>query len=173
MNKKSFTISVYTENTPGILNRITTILLKRHINIESLNVSKSEIENVHRFTIVVCVTEEKTKKVVLQIEKQVEVIKAYFHTDDEIIFHQTALYKLDTELVFEKREIQNIIKEYNVNTLVFNRDFFVIEKTGRIQETQELYEALKPFGILQFVRSGRVAVSKKRMDISKILKKLN
>lgn len=173
MNKKSFTISVYTENTPGILNRITTILLKRHINIESLNVSKSEIENVHRFTIVVCVSEEKIKKVVLQIEKQVEVIKAYFHTDDEIIFHQTALYKLDTELVFEKREIQNIIKEYNVNTLVFNRDFFVIEKTGRIQETQELYEALKPFGILQFVRSGRVAVSKKRMDISKILKKLN
>lgn len=173
MNKKSFTISVYTENTPGILNRITTILLKRHINIESLNVSKSEIENVHRFTIVVSVSEEKIKKVVLQIEKQVEVIKAYFHTDDEIIFHQTALYKLDTELVFEKREIQNIIKEYNVNTLVFNRDFFVIEKTGRIQETQELYEALKPFGILQFVRSGRVAVSKKRMDISKILKKLN
>ena len=172
MEKKSLTISIYTENTPGILNRITTILLKRHINIESLNVSRSEIENVHRFTIVVFVTVDTARKMLGQIEKQVEVIKAYYHTDEEIIFHQTALYKLDSELLFEKREIQNIFKEHRVNILVVNRDFFVVEKTGRLKETQELYEALKPYGILQFVRSGRVAVSKETMNISQMLRKL-
>ena len=87
-----FTISVYTENNPGLLNRIATIFLKRHINIESLNVSRSEIENVHRFTIVARMSELAVKKLVGQIEKQIEVIKAYYHTDDEII--SEALYVL-------------------------------------------------------------------------------
>ena len=172
MKKQLFTISVYTENTPGLLNRIATIFLKRHVNIESLNVSSSEIENVHRFTIVAQITESNVQKIIGQIEKQIEVIKAYYHTDDEIIFHQTALYKINSELIFEKREIQNIIKEHNVNIITVNRDFFVIEKTGRHRDTQALYDALKPYGILQFVRSGRVSVSKKTMGISQMLKTL-
>ena len=169
MEKQNFTISVYTENNPGLLNRITTIFLKRHINIESLNVSSSEIENVHRFTIVAQMTLSNVQKLVGQIEKQIEVIKAYFHTDKDIIFHETALYKLNTETLFEQREIQNIIKNHNVNIVVVNKEFFVIEKTGRRNETQSLYEQLKPFGILQFVRSGRISVSKNAMNISEIL----
>jgi acetolactate synthase-1/3 small subunit len=137
-----FTISVYTENNPGLLNRIATIFLKRHINIESLNVSRSEIANVHRFTIVARMKELAVKKLVGQIEKQIEVIKAYYHTDDEIIFHETALYKMASSLLFEQREIQNVIKNSSANIVTVDPEFFVIEKTGRRKDTEELYDQL-------------------------------
>ena len=73
MEEKTFTISVYSENNVGLLNRISGIFLKRHINILSLNVSESEIENVSRFIIVVDTTEKWVKNIVGQIEKQIEV----------------------------------------------------------------------------------------------------
>ncbi len=167
-----FTISVYTENNPGLLNRIATIFLKRHINIESLNVSRSEIENVHRFTIVARMKELAVKKLVGQIEKQIEVIKAYYHTDDEIIFHETALYKMASSLLFEQREIQNVIKNSSANIVTVDPEFFVIEKTGRRKDTEELYDQLEPYGIMQFVRSGRISISKTEMNISSLLEKL-
>jgi acetolactate synthase-1/3 small subunit len=167
-----FTISVYTENNPGLLNRIATIFLKRHINIESLNVSRSEIANVHRFTIVARMKELAVKKLVGQIEKQIEVIKAYYHTDDEIIFHETALYKMASSLLFEQREIQNVIKNSSANIVTVDPEFFVIEKTGRRKDTEELYDQLEPYGIMQFVRSGRISVSKTEMNISSLLDKL-
>ena len=94
MGKQWYTISVYSENHVGLLNRISGIFLKRHINIESLNVSKSEIEGVSKFTIVVFTTEDWTRKIVGQIEKQIEVIKAYYHTDDETIYQESALFKI-------------------------------------------------------------------------------
>ena len=167
-----FTISVYTENNPGLLNRIATIFLKRHINIESLNVSRSEIENVHRFTIVARMSELAVRKLVGQIEKQIEVIKAYYHTDDEIIFHETALYKMGSSLLFEQREIQNVIKNSSANIVTVDPEFFVIEKTGRRKDTEELYNQLEPYGIKQFVRSGRISISKTEMNISSLLEKL-
>lgn len=172
MEEQLYTISVYTENTPGLLNRIATIFLKRHINIESLNVSRSEIKDVHRFTIVARMTETNVKKLVGQIEKQIEVIRAYYHTDDEIIFHETALYKMASSLLFEQREIQNVIKNSSASIVTVNPDFFVIEKTGRRKDTEELYEQLSEFGIMQFVRSGRISVSKEEMKISELLKSL-
>ena len=98
MKAETYTISIYSENNLGLLNRISTIFLKRHINIESLTVSNTEIENVSRFIIVVNMTEEKVKKIIGQIEKQIEVIKAYYHTNDESIYIQSALFKIKSSL---------------------------------------------------------------------------
>ena len=170
MENKSFTISVYTENHLGLLNRISGIFLKRHINIESLTVSESEIEHVSRFVIVFSTTEEYVKKIVGQIEKQVEVIKAYYHTDDETIFSESALFKISSNLLFDERQIQNIIKESNSEIVTVSREFFVLSKTGMRSEIEALYQQLKPFGIKQFVRSGRISVSKAEMKISELLK---
>ncbi|MDG3582141.1 acetolactate synthase small subunit [Galbibacter pacificus] len=167
---KTFTISVYSENNVGLLNRISGIFLKRHINIESLNVSKSEIENVSKFTIVVNTTEDWTRKIVGQVEKQIEVIKAYYHTDEETIFLETGLFKIASNLLFDERQIQNIIKDNHSDIVTVSPDFFVISKSGRREEIEEMYEQLKPYGIMQFVRSGRVSVSKSEMQISNILK---
>ena len=110
MEEQTFTISVYTENNVGLLNRISAIFLKRHINIESFSTSESEIKNVFRFVIVVNMTAEKVVKIVKQIEKQIDVIKAFYHTDEETIFQENALYKVKSSALFEERQIQNIIK---------------------------------------------------------------
>jgi acetolactate synthase-1/3 small subunit len=171
MKTEKYTISIYSENNLGLLNRIATIFLKRHINIESLTVSGSEIENVSRFIIVVDISEERMKKIIGQIEKQVEVIKAYYHTNDECIFLQSALFKIKSSLLFEERQIQNIIKQSNAQIVTVSPEFFVIEKSGRREEIDALYEELLSFGIMQFVRSGRISVTKEEMKISELLRK--
>ena len=167
---KTYTISVYTENSVGLLNRISGIFVKRHINIESINVSESEIDHVMRFIIVVHTTETWVKNIVGQIEKQIDVIRAYYHGDEEIIYLQTGLFKIESHLLFDERQIQNIIKESHAQIVTVSRQFFVIAKSGRKEEIEALYEALKPFGIMQFVRTGRVSVSKAEMEISSLLK---
>ena len=171
MKVKKYTISVYSENNLGLLNKIATIFLKRHINIESLTVSSSEIEHVSRFIIVVEVSEDQVKKIIGQIEKQVEVIKAYYHTNEECIFLQSALFKIKSSLLFEERQIQNIIKNSNAQIVTVSPEFFVIEKSGRREEIDGLYAELAEYGIMQFVRSGRISVTKEEMKISELLKK--
>lgn len=171
MKKALYTISIYTENNIGLLNRIATIFLKRHINIESLTVSSSEIENVSRFIIVSYLSKENVKKIIGQLEKQVEVIKAYYHTNEQTIYVQTALFKIKSNLLFEERQIQNIIKNSNAQIVTVSPEFFVIEKSGRKEEIETLYDELLPYGIMQFVRSGRISVSKKEMRISELLQK--
>jgi acetolactate synthase-1/3 small subunit len=171
MENTWFTISVYSENNVGLLNRISGIFLKRHINIESLNVSKSEIDGVSKFTIVVFTTEDWTRHIVAQIEKQVEVIKAFYHSDDETIYQESALFKIGSHLLFDERQIQNIIKENNGQIVTVSREFFVLAKTGRRHEIDQMHNELKTYGIMQFVRSGRIAVTKEEMPISSLLEK--
>ncbi|PCH77510.1 MAG: acetolactate synthase small subunit [Flavobacteriaceae bacterium] len=166
--KQKFTISVYTENNIGLLNRISAIFLKRHINIESLTVSKSEIEDVHRFTIVANMTEKAIKKILGQIEKQIEVIRAFYHTDDEVIFQETAMFKISTEHLYDEK-IQNKLKLRHAHMVTINERYFVIETTGTTEDINRLYDRLKPYGLLQFVRSGRIAITKEKMAISELL----
>lgn len=173
MEKQLFTVSIYTENNIGLLNRISAIFQRRHINIESLNTSASEIEGVSRFTIVVNVTEDQIKKIIGQIDKQIEVIKAYYHRDDQTIYQESCLFKIKSDLLFEERQIQNIIKESNARIVTVNREFFVLEKSGRREEIELLYRELSVYGIMQFTRSGRISVTKDEMKISKMLKAFN
>lgn len=167
--EKTYTVSIYTENNIGLLNRISAIFQRRHINIESLNTSMSEIEGVSRFTLVLSLTEERIKKIIGQLEKQVEVIKAFYHTDEQTIFLESCLFKIKSDLLFEEPQIQNIIKESNTRIVTVNKEFFVLEKSGRRGEIELLYRELSPFGIMQFVRSGRIAVTKDEMKISAML----
>ena len=171
--KKTYTISLYSENNVGLLNRVSAILLKRHINIESFSTSPSEIEHVFRFVIVVEVTESKINKVVQQIEKQIDVIKAFYHTDEETIFQESALYKVKSSSLFEERHIQNIIKKSQAKIVTVSPEFFVIEITGFRHETENLRSQLEPYGLMQFVRSGRISVTKEKMNITEILNKFN
>lgn len=169
-DNKLYTVSVYTENNIGLLNRISAIFQRRHINIESLNTSVSEIEGVSKFTILVNISEEQMKKIIGQIEKQVEVIKAYYHSEEETIYQESCLFKVKSDLLFDERQIQNIIKESNARIVTVNKSFFVLEKSGRTQEIELLYRELSAFGIMQFTRSGRIAVTKDEMKISTMLK---
>lgn len=169
MEKENFTISVYTENNIGLLNRISAIFMRRHINIDSMTASASEIKDVYRFTILVKVTEEQVKKIIGQIEKQIEVIKAFYHKEEQIIYQETALFKVASKLLFEDRQIQNVIKNSNANIVTVTPEFFVLEKTGRRRDVDALFYKLEPYGLMQFTRSGSIAITKEKMNISKML----
>lgn len=158
--KEQFTITVYTENQIGLLNRIAIIFSRRKINIESLNVSPSEIEGIHRFTLVVNETEEVVNKVARQIEKQVEVLKAYYNTEDEIIYQELALYKVPTEQIATKVKVERLLRQYGARAVVIRKDYTIFETTGHREETDKLVEVLEPFGLIEFVRSARVAIIK-------------
>ena len=160
VEEKEFTLSVFTENKIGLLTRVTNIFTRRKLNIESLTASECEIKDVYRFIIVVKTTEEKARKLVQQLEKQVEVLKALYYHEKDLIFQEVAMFKLKLDGFTENNSIEKIIRQYNARIIDVEPNFVVVEMTGHKEETQELFEKLKPFGLLQFVRSGRIAIMK-------------
>ena len=167
--KKRYTISVFTEDMVGLLNRVTIVFTRRKINIESIAASDSEVQNIHRYTIVINETEDLVKKVTLQLEKQVEVIKAVYHLDEEIIYQEIALFKVPTNILMQGGEAEHIVRSHHARVLSVESEFTVIEKTGHKEETQHLFDELAPFGILEFVRSGRVAITKPMRTLTSIV----
>jgi acetolactate synthase-1/3 small subunit len=158
--KQEFTITVYTENQIGLLNRIAILFSKRKINIESLNTSPSEVDSVHRFTIVINETEEVVRKLCRQIEKQVEVLKAYYNTNEEIIWQELALYKVPTEIIAEEVKVERLLSQYGAKAVVIRKDYTVFEVSGQRDETDAFIKVLEPYGLIEFVRSARVAIIK-------------
>jgi acetolactate synthase-1/3 small subunit len=159
-NKQEYTITVYTENQIGLINRIAILFSRRKINIESLNTSPSEADGIHRFTIVINETEEVVRKLCRQIEKQVDILKAYYNTNDEIIWQEMALYKVPTDEIAEKVKVERLLREYGARAIVIRKDYTVFETTGQREETDKLVAVLEPFGLIEFVRSARVAIIK-------------
>ncbi len=169
--KREFIISVYTENHIGLLTRITVIFTRRKINIESLTVSESAIPGIFKFTIVINETREQVKKVVGQIEKQVDVLKAFFHTNEEMIYQEIALYKVPIEPIYESDTIESIVRNAGARILEITKEFVIIEKTGHKKDTQALFEKLNEFKVMQFIRSGRVALTRDPIErLSEFLK---
>jgi acetolactate synthase-1/3 small subunit len=160
MSKQEFTVTVYTENQIGLLNRIAIIFSRRKINIHSLNTSPSEVAGIHRFNIVIEETEEVVKKLTRQIEKQVDVLKAYYNTNDEIIWQEMALYKVPTDAIAEKVKVERLLREFGARAVAIRKDYTVFETTGHREETDKLITFLEPFGLIEFVRSARVAIIK-------------
>lgn len=158
--KTEYTITVYTENQVGLLNRIAIIFSRRKINVESLNVSPSEVAGIHRFTIVINETEEVVSKLCRQIERQVEVLKAYYNTNDQIIWQEMALYKVPTDAVAEKMKVERLLRECGARAVVIRKDYTIFETTGQREETDKLVRVLEPYGLIEFVRSARVAIIK-------------
>jgi acetolactate synthase I/III small subunit len=170
--EKEFTISVFTENKIGLLQRLSTIFTRRKINIDSLNASESEVKDVYRFTVVIRTSEEQVVKVVKQIEKQIGVLKAFHHENHEIVYQEIALYKVPTKAMADSDDVEKIIRKYNAHVLTVEPEYIILEMTGHKQDTQDLFDRLMPFGVLQFVRSGRVAITKQIKEITSYLKDL-
>ena len=170
MQKQEYTITVYTENQIGLLNRIAIIFSRRKINVDSLNTSPSEVESVHRFTIVINETEDVVRKLCRQIEKQVEVLKAYYNTNDEIVWQELALYKVSTDIIAEEVPVERLLREHGAKAVVIRKDYTVFEVAGHREETDNLIKVLEPYGLIEFVRSARVAIIKESDGFHKKLK---
>jgi acetolactate synthase-1/3 small subunit len=160
IEQQEYNITVYTENQIGLLNRIAIIFTRRKINIDSLNTSPSEIESIHRFNIVITESEDVVRKVCRQIEKQVEVLKVYFHTNEDVIWQELALYKVSTDVIAEQVSVERLLRENGARVVVLRKDYTVFETTGHREETDALINILQPYGLIEFVRSARVAIIK-------------
>jgi acetolactate synthase-1/3 small subunit len=95
-----------------------------------------------------------------QIEKQVEVLKVYFNTEEEIVYQELALYKVPTEQITTKVKVERLLRQYGARAVVIRKDYTIFETTGHREETEKLLNVLEPFGLIEFVRSARVAIIK-------------
>lgn len=165
-NKTLYTITIFSENTVGVLNQITTIFTRRQLNIETLSVSPSAIKGIHKFTITTFSNDEEVmKKLVRLIDKRVDILKAYYNTDEDLVHQELALYKLSTDKVLEHGSIEYLVRKYNVRILEISKDCIVFLKAGHYTETQSLFDELaEKIGVLQFVRSGRIAITKSKVE---------
>jgi acetolactate synthase-1/3 small subunit len=166
---ETFNISIFTENRIGILNRITIIFTRRHLNIDSITASLCELDDVYRYTIVLKTTEKQIKKVVGQIEKQIDVLKAFYHRDEDVVHQELALYKLATSAFIANSNSEQLVRDHQARILSIELGCTTLEKTGRPQEIQALFDALRPIGVLEFARSGRVVISKPMKTLAEYL----
>ncbi len=165
---KSYTISIFTENVPGLLHRITTVFTRRKINLDSFTASESEVEGVYRFTIVVKMPYEEVYKVVKKLDKIIGVFNAFLHDEEGVVHQEVALYKLATQSLINGK-LEEIIRQYNARILTVEPDYLVIEKTGKHEEIQELLKKLETYGVLEFARSGLVSVMKRDYSLDKYI----
>ena len=169
---KQYTLSVFTENKAGLLMRVVMVFTRRHINVESLTTSQSSMDGVFRFTIVVNVTEEQVKKLVQQLDKQVDVLKAFYYEDEDIINQEIALYKVPIAAYQDPGKMILLMRKHSARILTVEKEFVVIEKSGLETETQALLDELRQYGIYEFVRSGRIAVAKPMEQLNNYLKSI-
>jgi acetolactate synthase-1/3 small subunit len=160
MEKQEYTITLYTENSIGMIGRISTIFSRRKINIESLNTSPSEAEGIHRFTIVIHESEEVVRKLCRQIEKQIDVLKAYYNTNEEVIWQEQALYKVPTPVIAEKAPVERLLRQFGASAVVIRNDYTVFETAGHREEIDALTKALAEYNLIEFVRGARIAIIK-------------
>ena len=169
---QQITIAVFSENKAGLLHRVTTSFTRRKINIESITASQSEIPGIHRYTIVVEITPADADKLVHALEKQVDIQKAFWYSNEEIIFREIALYKIRAEAMKDGSPALEVVDRHHARILSVEKEFTVIQKTGRREATTRLFEELEPYGILEFVRSGRVAISRPMKELKDYLSEL-
>jgi len=163
--KTLYTVTIFSENTVGLLNQVTIIFTRRRLNIETLSVSPSAIEGIHKFTITALADAETIEKVVKQIDKRVDILKAYYNTNDDLIWQEIALYKISTPKLLALGSIEDIIRRYDARILDMTDVWVVLEKTGHYEETQALFKELsEKTGVLQFIRSGRIAITKSKVE---------
>ncbi|MBW6502542.1 MAG: acetolactate synthase small subunit [Bacteroidales bacterium] len=171
--EQEYTISLFSENHIGILNQITIILTRRQINIESITASESAVKGVQMLTLVVNTSPEMVSKVARQMEKLVDVLKVFVHTSDEIIYQEIALVKITTKGLMSGNIIDHMVRSHHVRILEVSPEYIVIEKTGHKSEINELLSELEPYGVLQFARSGRVAITRQVKELNSYLKEMD
>lgn len=171
--KQEYTISLFTEDQIGILNQITIILTRRQLNIESITASESAVKGVQMLTLVVITTPEMVTKVARQMQKLVEVLKVFVHTSDEIIYQEIALFKVTTRGMMSGNIIDHVVRAHHARILEVSPEYMVIEKTGHKSEITELLKQLEPHGLLQYVRSGRVAITRQVKELHAYLKEMD
>jgi len=158
--KQIFTITADTENHAGVLHRLTSVFTRRKVNVESLCVSETQIEGISRFTISVKLEEMQVQKIIAQIARIIEVKHVAYYTDNQLLFKEIAFLKIEVTSTEERRKVEEVARRYNANVALVDDRLIVFEKTGSEADISSLYYLLSEYRILEFVRSGRIAVTR-------------
>lgn len=152
-----YTLIALVENKPGVLNRVASLFRRRNFNIESLNVGRTERDEVSRMTIVMNSEETDARKVEVNLYKLVNVIDVQDVTNQPAVLRDLALIKV--KAVPEQRaEIANLASIFRARIVDVAPDSVIVEITGTEDKIESLLELLRPIGILEMVRTGQVAM---------------
>ncbi|MBQ0048247.1 MAG: acetolactate synthase small subunit [Prevotellaceae bacterium] len=163
---KLYTFLIYSENIAGLLSQISAVFTRRQVNIESLNVCASSTPGVHKYTVTSYCTLEMATMLKKQMEKKIDVLQANFFTDEEIFINETCLLKISTPIMLENHNVSRIVRMFNARIVEVNPTYATIEKTGITSDILALFNELNAIEgcVLQFVRSGRIAVTKSKIE---------
>ena len=151
------TLSVTVENKPGVLTRVATLFRRRGYNIDSLTVGRTESPDVSRMTIVVEGDDRVIEQVSKQLHKLVDVIKIIDITQEKAVERELALIKVRADNTV-RAEIVQIVDIFRARIVDIGKNSLIIEVTGDENKIDAIEESLRPFGIMEMVRTGKVAM---------------
>ena len=159
------TISVLMANKFGVLSRISGLFSGRGFNIESLNVAETNDPNVSRMTIVTRGDDKKIEQITKQLNKLVDIIKVIDLTEENFIDREMVLIKMNAEPK-NREEILRIVEIFRAKVVDVSPSTYTIEITGDEGKLKGIMELLRPLGIKEIVRSGRIALSRGMKSIN-------
>ena len=165
-SKTLYTFIIFSENTSGVLNEITSVFARRQVNIESLNTSASSIEGLHRYTIT-CYGDDLTmEKVSKQIAKKIGVVRSDYYVSSDVYTQEVALYKISTDKLLKHPEISRAIRHHSGSIIEVNPTYAVVSMVGLTDEIVSLFQCLKQYDcVLQYVRSGAIAITRNKREL--------
>ncbi|MGI6412602.1 MAG: acetolactate synthase small subunit [Syntrophomonadaceae bacterium] len=154
---KKHTLSVTVENLPGVLTRVTTLFRRRGYNIDSLTVGATENPSLSRITIVVTGDEKIIEQVTKQLHKLVDVTKIVDMTNEQYVDRELVLIKVKADSAV-RADIVQIVDIFRARIVDISRTSLIIEATGDPNKIDAIEDSLRPFGIMEIVRTGKVAM---------------
>lgn len=154
-----YTLAVLVENKPGVLTHISGLISRRAFNIESIAAGYTEEEDTTRITIDLEADEFELEQVVNQLSKLINVIKIVDLTPTDVINRELAMIKVKASPI-TRSDIVDIVDIFRAKIVDVNRETMVIELTGEQTKIDALSEVLKDYGIIEMVRTGKIALSR-------------
>lgn len=153
------TFAVYVEDRPGVLNRVASLFRRRAFNIESLTVGHTDTPGVSRMTIVVDADEHAARRIEANLYKLVDVLRVDDITGTPAVFRDLAMIKVAADAA-SRADIMHLVNVFRARVVDVAPDSLVIEITGTEDKIDSLLDVLRPFGVLEMVRTGRVAIAR-------------
>ena len=164
--KTLYTFIIFSENTSGVLNEITSVFARRQVNIESLNTSASSVKGLHRYTITCNGDKFTVQKISKQIEKKIGVVSSKFYLSSDIFIQEVALFKISTDKLLEHHEISKAVRQHSGKIVEVNPTYAILYKVGMTSEIISLYKNLTQYDcVLQYVRSGAIAITQTTREL--------
>ncbi|MFN2283576.1 MAG: acetolactate synthase small subunit, partial [Anaerolineae bacterium] len=154
------TLVALVEDKPGVLTRVASLFRRRNYNIESLTVGHTEQPGVSRMTIVVDSTRTNVEKVAQNLYKLVNVIRVEDVTEQPNVLRDLALIKVHAEGGGMRSEIMQLVDTFRARVVDVGLDTLMVEVTGTEDKVDGLVDVLRPYGIVEMVRTGRVAMAR-------------